>query len=179
MKPASSDTNRASASLGMSLFLFSLGMFFAAACVAFLWVRLRGESWQPGLARGQAAGLALASACLLGCDAAVLRARRSANGAARRRLSLALALGLLYGAVQTWNWIALAPALRGEQELEAFTFIVLTSLHAAHVVGGLGHLGFLRLRRGSPSTTELLLTARYWRFLSCVWLALVALLLAS
>lgn len=169
------------AALGLTLFLASLAMLFVAAAAAFLWTRLHGEAWRAGLAREQLVGLGAASVCLLAADAWVARARRATRAPKTLRGALfwALVAGLLYAAVQGWNWLVLAPLLRGERALEAFTFVVLTGLHAAHVLGGLAYLAFLIRRRAAPTPTELRLTARYWRFLTCVWAALLVVLLVS
>lgn len=165
------------ASLGMTLLLASLAMLFAAAAAAFLWARLRGDAWRTGLAREHLVALGAASACLVAVDALVARASRAARPAAS--LAMALAAGLIYIAVQARNWLVLAPKLQDERSLEAFTFVVLTGLHAAHVLGGLAYLAFLARRRAAPTPTELRLTACYWRFLTCIWAALVVLLLLS
>jgi cytochrome c oxidase subunit 3 len=65
--------------------------------------------------------------------------------------------------------------------LYAFTFFILTGLHAAHVVGGVGLLAVvlarsLRGRYGSGRYDGVTYAAMYWHFLDAIWLLLFAVL---
>ena len=168
------ETIASSAELGFALFLVSVAVLFAAALVGFFWVRFTDATWQRGLALEHALWLVAAGLCLFAADFCVTRARPRSQR--RGNLHVALGLGVLYASVQAWNWSVLAPAMRGDEALEVFTFVLLTGLHGAHVLGGMAHVAFLANREKPPSPLELRLAARYWRFLSFVWLLLLVVL---
>ncbi len=174
--------------LGMGIFLATLGMLFAAAIVGFLVVRLRAPSW-PAIAHRSSWGLAAATLVLLAASVTISGAKRAIRrglaGLCARRMGATLALGFLFLAVQGWNWRALLRQdVTAASGLAAFTFFMLTGLHAAHVIGGVALLlvVWLRARAGRydaahhPGVTY---SAMYWHFLDVVWLALLIVLLVA
>jgi len=176
-------------SLGMAIFLASLGMIFGATLAAYGIFRWReGESWTAAEPFRNLLTLALATAVLVTCDLLAAQARRrwSARPVARRCTLVALWLALVYLVVQVWNWIGLVgAALPGDGpkvSMEATLFLVLTFTHAVHVLGGVvaNAVVVVRSRDGSgPRRASLELLFRYWRFLTIVWFVLVAVLLAT
>jgi heme/copper-type cytochrome/quinol oxidase subunit 3 len=80
---------------------------------------------------------------------------------------------------QTAAWIRFYDAASFHTHLYAITFYMLTGLHAAHVLGGIGALAVVLVRawRGDygwawfPGVRHL---ATYWHFLGVVWLVLFA-----
>ena len=70
------------------------------------------------------------------------------------------------------------------KEVYSFTFVMLTSLHGLHVIGGFFPLGFslrsaLKGRYTPESHVGLRLTATYWHFLGVVWITLYAMLVLT
>ena len=85
--------------------------------------------------------------------------------------------------VQTWNWWGLIAAkmTATSKNLYAFTFFMLTGLHAAHVIGGVILLGVVTARAaqgryGSGRHNGVTYAAMYWHFLDAVWIVLFAVL---
>lgn len=172
--------------LGMRLLLLSLGMLFAASLAGYFWVRASAEAWPPAgmptLPEGLWASTMLIVLSSVSVQWALAGARRGAQGAMRLGLLLTTLLGLGFLASQTVNWFALvASDFTPQSNLYAFTFFLLTALHAAHVIGGLVPLAIVTTRawqgRYGPSAhagVEYVTT--YWHFLGAVWLVLFVVL---
>jgi heme/copper-type cytochrome/quinol oxidase subunit 3 len=97
-----------------------------------------------------------------------------------------LALGVAFLLVQTLNWwkMVAVDAVLATESLYAFTFYVLTGLHALHVVGGLIPLAITtwRSHRGAYSWADfqgVRQVGMYWHFLDAVWVVLFAVLLLA
>jgi len=174
------------ARLGMKLFLASLTFLFATTMVGYLILRFRAPAWPPpgwpGLpwALWISSGLVLAaSACLVTSNRAF---RRSDSSAGQRHLTLAGVLALLFLASQAFSWAQLLGEGAVPQiGLTAWTFYVLTLLHALHVIGGLIPLAVTisRARRGcydQENHEGVELVGLYFHFLAVVWLVLYAVL---
>ena len=102
-----------------------------------------------------------------------------------RQLAAALSAALGFLTCQAWSWTIFArtTTLYGGN-LYAFTFYMLTGLHALHVLGGLIGLvvTLVRARRGDDSRAHdpgVRSTALYWHFLGAVWVVMFATLLLS
>ena len=174
--------------LGMAWFLVSLGVLFAASIVAYAVVRGRADSWRaPG--ESLPPGLWIATVLLVATTVAAHRGLAAIRRGDRRRLARVLSVALLLAcgflAAQVWNWIELydSGALYGPN-LYGFTFLMLTGLHALHVVGGLVLLRFVihRARHGAYSWAHypgVRHCTVYWHFLDAVWLVLLAVLLVG
>lgn len=169
--------------LGMRWFLASLGMIFAASVVGLLWVRAAAEVWPPPGAPRLPAGLWLSTAIIVVSTVTMEWARRAQRRPEREGLATGLVttfgLGCAFLAAQTRGWFVLAAAdFTPRVNLYAFTFYLLTVLHALHVLGGLAPLAVLAKRalRPEPGWAALgvVYMAMYWHFLTAVWLVLFA-----
>ena len=171
----------------MVVFLAALAVLFLASIVGYLLVRLQAKDWPPPGMPRLPSGLWAATIAIVACSATVHRALKSVRlgqtTAAVRWLQATLVLGVVFLSVQAFNWwrlIALDIGLK-TKNLYAFTFYMLTGLHAAHVVGGLVLLGVVtwraaRGRYGSGHHPGVTYAAMYWHFLDAVWLVLFAVL---
>lgn len=172
--------------LGMILLLASLGMLFAASLAGYLVVRLESEAWPPAGMPPLPKVLWLSTGLLLLSSLTVHLARRASRDGRRGALQgwlLATALlALLFLAFQGLGWYRLAAAQAPPgANLWAFTFYMLTGLHALHVIGGLLPLGIvtglsLAGVSGPARAGGVASLALYWHFLDVVWLILFAVL---
>lgn len=172
--------------LGMRLLLLSLGMLFAATLAGYFWVRSSAEVWPPPGMPALPAGLWLSTALIAVSSAtvqwALAGARRGAQGSLRSGLLLTTLLGLGFLASQTVSWFTLvASSFTPRINLYAFTFFLLTALHAAHVIGGLAPLAAVTIRAwqgryGANAHAGVEYVATYWHFLGAVWLVLFVVL---
>jgi len=173
-------------SLGLTVFLISIGVLFAASLVAYAVVRLRADSWRPPGVAGLPAGLWVGTALLIACsvfvEKAVVAVRRGMEDRLVRYLWITLALAATFVLAQAWNWFEFhATGVLHRYSLYGFTFYMLTGLHVLHVLGGLVGLVFItaRARKGiySPANQEAVrFNATYWHFLGTVWLVLLGVL---
>ncbi|MCH8805303.1 MAG: heme-copper oxidase subunit III [Planctomycetes bacterium] len=172
--------------LGMTLFLISLGVLFAASLIGYAIIRVAADVWPPpGMPRLPRA-LWLSTVILLVSSGTVQWALHSARTGRQKRLRAAMLsttlLGFLFLACQTVIWFALVAAnMPMTLNLYAFLFYVLTGLHAAHVVAGLIPLVIVSInafrgRYSQRSHAGLRYCAMYWHFLDGVWLVLFAVL---
>jgi cytochrome c oxidase subunit 3 len=171
---------------GMWLLLVTLGVLFVAGILGYLVVRLGQDPLEPFVperAPPLPRSLLLSTFVLLassGTMHATVRAVRRGQPDAGTWAGWTLLLGAAFLSVQVWAWIGLWQAqLRIGDSLYAWTFYVLTGLHAAHVVGGLVPLMVVWRRtiagRYRPDHPEgVVYCAMYWHFLDAVWLALYA-----
>lgn len=181
---------------GLTIFLVSLGVLFAATLI--LQVALRFELGRRGVWPRDLAPLPLAligstgllALCSLGAHRAVRAARGGDARRIQRELLLVAASGTLFLVVQGVAWIAWFRAVAPRwEESEAFRFaltgfFVLTGVHAVHVVGGLAALAWtgVKARRGGYGPEDhwgVSACAWYWHFLDAVWIAVFALLLLT
>lgn len=172
--------------MGMTLFLASLSVLFAASIAGYLVVRLRAEAWPPPGMPRLPGGLVASTLVLVGCSVAVHRALAAVRGDEVRRMTRWLGATFVLGAsflvLQGINWWGLVSVrVTAGANLYAFTFFMLTGLHAAHVVGGLIQLAVVIARAmggryGSGWHPGVTYAAMYWHFLDGVWLVLFAVL---
>jgi cytochrome c oxidase subunit 3 len=99
-------------------------------------------------------------------------------------IALLFAFGFVIGQAINWTTMARAQAALPRATLFAFTFYLLTGLHAAHVVGGLVPLGIVihraREREYSSSRYEgVRFCVWYWHYLGLIWLVLLAVMFSS
>ena len=170
--------------LGMWIFLAALTVLFLASIVGYLVVRLKATDWPPPGMPRLPAGLWLATVVLIAGSATIhgaLRAiRRADQKLSTRFLAATAALAVTFLAVQSWNWWGLIRLhVSAASNLYAFTFFMLTGLHAAHVIGGIVLLAIvlarcLRGRYGSDNYAGVTYAAMYWHFLDAMWLLLFA-----
>lgn len=169
--------------LGMRLFLLSLSVLFAASIVGFLVVRARASVWPPEGAPPLPPGLWLSTGLILlsswSMAAAGRRLDQRDHGGAVRFLVGTLLLALAFLANQALNWLQLWPVLRlRPAALYVFSFLLLTVLHALHVLGGVASLGVVTVRAQRERLTleGFRYAGMYWHFLTGVWLVLFAVL---
>jgi cytochrome c oxidase subunit III len=175
--------------LGMTLFLAALSVLFAASITGYLVVRSRAAVWPPPGMPRLPSGLWISTLIILLSSATVETALRAARGgrqaSLRRAILMTLILGVAFLVSQTINWSGLISVrFTAQANLYAFTFYMLTGLHAAHVIGGLIPLGIVTRNayagRYSPDRSEGVLYVRmYWHFLAAVWLVMFVLLIVA
>jgi len=169
--------------LGMTVFLASWTMLFAALFAAYAVLRLRSPQWPPAdvpalpvlLPAANTVALVAASAAL---QSALRAARRGRIGAVLPALVAGLVLGFLFLAGQTALWTRLWNAgLRPEDGPFPSVFYGLTAFHALHVLAGLAGLGWVvaRAAKGAFGPTRhvgLRLWCGYWHFVGVIWILL-------
>lgn len=172
----------------MYIALASLGMLFLASLVAYFVTRAQSEVWRttelPHLPLGLAGSTAILLLQAASLHYAERRLAKNDFDGLRRALGWALGTALFFLIAQGFNWrsVALETMAAPVQSLYAFTFYMLTVLHALHVLGGLVPLGIVMTRAGrneySSSRSEgVKLLRQYWDFLLVVWLVLLGSLL--
>ena len=173
---------------GMKLFLASLTMIFGATFVAYgiIWWRNRGD-WQGAVDTGEVLGLVVASILLVAADIGAMRAfKKVPDRATARKLTRFTAIAAtIYLIVQSISWVPLLaqsdPDGDGTLRMEGFLFLMLTFAHAAHVLGGIVANIIVDVRSaadGGPGRGALQMLYQYWRFLTAMWIFVLALLLA-
>ncbi|MDZ4831989.1 MAG: cytochrome c oxidase subunit 3 [Phycisphaerae bacterium] len=183
---ADETARRQAGRFGMLLFILTLAIIFASTILAFVVVRLgptNAGRWPPPDAPPLPLALLASTLVLFLSDATIHVARVAAARGERSTgpwmlVTFVLALGFL--ATQYWAWSQAARAhMVLTEDLYAWTFYVLTALHAAHVIGGIVPMAIVtgRAFRGAygPGRDDGVATcALYWHFLDIVWLALYA-----
>jgi cytochrome c oxidase subunit 3 len=165
------------------LLFISLGVLFTGSIVAYIVTRTHSPYWRtpgmPGLPAGLFASTGLLAGVSISMHWALASVRKNRLDALVRALwlTLAFAAAFLLGQVLNWHAMHTADLAPGPKTLYAFTFYLLTGLHAVHVLGGFVPLGIVighaRRRQYSSSRYEgIKLCAQYWDFLGCVWIAL-------
>lgn len=172
--------------MGLVFLLASLGMLFASMLVGYFTVRTMAGEWPPPgtpqLPSSLWAGTALLVLGSFTVQAGLSAVRSGKPARLATWLRVTLALGILFLAVQAWNWTALIRVHGGPTDgMYGFLFFVLTMLHAVHVIGGLLPLGVAVSRTGSgrysrSSHHGIRSLAIYWHFLGVTWLVLFAVL---
>jgi cytochrome c oxidase subunit 3 len=167
-----------------------IGVLFAASLVAYAVTRMQVPLWRPQNSPGLPFGLFGSSAMLVGLSAsaqlALVNIRANRQDAFQRCLWIGLMFAIAFVLGQAINWanMAHAQAALPRATLFAFTFYLLTGLHAAHVVGGLVPLGIVihraRQREYSSSRYEgVRFCVWYWHYLGAIWVVLLAVMFSS
>lgn len=173
--------------MGMWWFIVAVVMIFGACILGYLVVRLDrppGQMWRPEGAPGLPHALLISTGVLLTSSWTVQLAVRAARQGQRALLHAALGWTLtlagLFLATQTVAWVELwRQHATIESSLYAWTFYVLTGVHALHVLGGIPPLWvvFRRSAQGRYTPMEhagVVYCAMYWHTLDAIWLALYA-----
>jgi heme/copper-type cytochrome/quinol oxidase subunit 3 len=163
--------------------LASLSVLFVASLIGYFVTRYQNESWRgvalPALPRG----LWFSTLVLVALSVALHRGERrlaqNDRPGLKTWLSVSLVASLLFLALQFANWreVAEATMSTGAQTLYAFSFYMLTVLHALHVIAGLVPLLVIHTRSANYSSSHsepVRLTRQYWDFLLVVWFVLFA-----
>ena len=170
------------ARMGMGIFLVGVAMLFGASILGYLVVRLDPERHEPWRAIADPElphSLILSTLVIVALSAALHASRAAAARDDARacgrwaRAAALLAGGFLVCQAYAW-WIMVREDLRLQDGLYAWTFYVLTALHAAHVLGGLPSLGVVAVRAGAgryrgADRTGLDLCTMYWDALGVIW----------
>ena len=174
---------------GVKLFLASLSFLFAASILLYLILMLPAERPEVALLPVVGVGLGVATLVMLASSVTFARALSAIRADDRKRfarlMGWTLGLGLAFMVAQSVNWAQLVAAglpVDAENRHSGF-FVVLTVLHALHVVGGLVPLGIVtrRAARGDYTARHhegARNVALYWHFLDVVWLLMLAAILA-
>jgi cytochrome c oxidase subunit III len=163
----------------------SLSVLFGASLVGYLITRAQNDVWRTASMPGLPRGLLLSTVLIAGLSASMQRAvnsvRRNRPDALLQSLRVALVFGLAFVFAQGLNWRSMHIELLTTEArtLYAFTFFMLTGLHALHVVAGFLPLGIVlnkaaRREYSSSSHEGVVLCAQYWHYLGVVWLVLVS-----
>jgi len=166
--------------LAMLFFLSAETMFFAGLISAFFVLRLSAAVWPPPLQpRLPVLVTGLNTLVLLASSVAMiaaLRAVRRADGRALvERLAATAALGVLFLAVQGYEWAQLIHyGLTARSGAYGATFYTLIGFHAAHVLGALVWLGVTlglaaRGRFVDGQVSGLRACATYWHYVVALW----------
>jgi cytochrome c oxidase subunit 3 len=170
--------------IGLLGVLVTVAMLFSAFTAALL-VRRTGADWAPI----SWPPLVWANTGVLFASSwALERSRAAARGSARRAigdwLAVAALLGMLFlvGQLLLWRALAARGVFLASGPHAAFVYL-LSAVHGAHVLGGIGALAWTygRARAGAYGETDyegLTHTAIYWHFVGVVWLWLFVLLSA-
>ena len=165
----------------------TLTMLFGASVVGYLITRHQNVIWKtasmPGLPLGLIASSILIASLSVAMHSSLRAVRQNRFDTLQRALTVALLLGVAFviGQIQNWRSMYAAAIATDAKTLYAFTFYMLTGLHAVHVVGGfvplLIVLGKARRREYSSSNHEgVKLCAQYWDYLGVIWSILIGVL---
>lgn len=184
---ASGPSSVSAKQLAMIVLFGTLSMLFGASVVGYLITRSQNDVWRtasmPGLPLGLVASSILLAALSVSMHVALRAVRQNRFETLQRALSVALLLGLAFVVGQAENWRSMyaAAIATDARTLYAFTFYMLTGLHAVHVIGGfvplLVVLGKARRREYSSSNHEgVKLCLQYWDYLGVIWTILLGVL---
>jgi cytochrome c oxidase subunit 3 len=176
--------NISTGQLGMIIFLVSLGVLFAGTMAAYLLVRYQNATWRTAEQPNLPLGLVGSTAIILGASVALQVAtsaiRRNRVQTLQRALVAAFVLGVAFMIAQGVNWVAMSAKNLppNAKSLYAFTFYMLTGVHALHVIGGFVPLTLCirNAHRGAYSSLRwngVKFCAQYWHFLDAVWIIML------
>jgi len=175
--------------MGMWLFVLVVALLFAAAMLGYAVVRVsppEGREWRPEGTPGLPWTLLASTLSLLASSVALHRSLRAVRQGRMesciRSASAAYWLGVSFVLLQGIAWWTMWQQVRIQDNLYAWTFYVLTGLHAAHVLGGLPPMLITTWRAsraayGPDDHSGITYCAMYWHFLDVVWIVLYATLL--
>lgn len=167
------------------VFLGSVTSLFLATLAAVVITRIFSERWPSDRIAELRGGLLISTACLALCSLSWWSATRALahNRESRLRQSLYAAAGfaVLFLVAQTQNALHAWSLLHATEDLYAFTFSLITGVHALHILGGLVPLAIVIHRASqreysSSRSQGVRLCAQYWHFLGAIWLVILAVL---
>ncbi|MEZ5979575.1 MAG: cytochrome c oxidase subunit 3 [Planctomycetota bacterium] len=175
--------------LGMKIFIASLSFIFAATILLYVLIVANDETPDVHVLPVVSIGMAVSTIVILASSFTLRRATRAIRHDDREGLFTwlrrTLGLGYAFGVSQTVNWVVMV--LSGisfdPSERHSGMFVVVTVVHALHVVGGVVRLvqitGRARRKEFSASEHEPVTNlALYWHFLDVVWVLLVIAIVA-
>ena len=168
----------------------TIGVLFGATLVAYVVTRSTVKIWRPANSPGLPIGLIGSTVLLIGVSSAMHRAFMSIaankHEALKRALWLALAFAFAFLVGQGLNWSSMirAQSALPQPTLFAFTFYLLTGLHALHVMGGFVPLGIVIFRAGNREYSSsrmdgVRFCVWYWHYLGAIWLVLLAVMFVA
>lgn len=189
----------------MTLFLIALGTFFIVSMIGYVIVLSRMKSGEslagfaqdpmpefPGLPA--LPPLLFLSTLLMIAGSALLHFGKLAiRAGSARGLQILAVLGMIFGfgflALQTICWVQWYDDAEAVFEIDAYRFagwgfIVLSGIHAAHVIGGIMPLIVVVIRSFFGAYTAeshggMTNVVVYWHFLDVVWIVMFLILLVS
>jgi len=165
------------ARLATMFFIAAEIMFFAGLISAYLVLRVGAAQWPPpAQPRLPILVTGLNTLVLLGSSLAMLRTQRDrAPARVVRGLSVVGALGIVFLAVQGYEWVQLIGyGLTMTSGAYGSTFYTLIGVHGLHVLGALVWLAIVRVGVGhgrflEPPAAGLRACAMYWHFVVALW----------
>ena len=173
------DTGVSSGTMGFWLFIASEVMLFGALFSSYALLRVAALDWPAGDTLLNTQLGATNTMVLMLLTAAVWRAGRAPLGAARGKLLMATALGVLFLVIKGLEYRSemvhgLVPATSTFMAM----YYTLTGIHAAHVLGGLlANVWVMASARSVGETMtagRLKVLGRYWVFVDLMWLIIFA-----
>lgn len=171
---------------GVLILFASLGMLFGASMLGYVLTRTANAVWRTAHMPPLPYGLLGSTALLIGVSSSAQYALAAARHNQFERLNRALGLTAIFAGAflvgQGFNWVYMLRGLGADaRSLYAYTFYLLTGLHALHVLGGFAPLGIVLVRARRKEYTSsrhegVKLCVQYWHFLGVVWLVLLGLL---
>ncbi len=180
--------------LGVQIFCAGLAFLFFASLIGYLWIRFQTDPWPPEGVKPLPWGMVVSTAVLAGCSAgiqwALVRIRKGDQKGLRGGLAFAFTLAFGFLIAQSINWYLWLPADILDRRTATYVpernpytvfFVVLTGLHALHILGGLIPLGVVMRNAFKGKYTWAFYpgvkqSAIYWHFLGVIWLILYAVL---
>ncbi|MCE9619346.1 MAG: cytochrome c oxidase subunit 3 [Planctomycetes bacterium] len=171
--------------LGMWVFLVVIAMMFFGAIIGYLVIRMSPDLAEPFIPEG-AEGLPniliFSTIALMASGftmhRATQRVRQGQPGQAHRAMSWTLLLAVAFLVLQSAAWISLYQHnVRPGENLYAWSFYVLTGLHAVHVMAGFVPLirVWRKTAHGHYSKAHpegIVYCEMYWHLLGGIWLVL-------
>jgi cytochrome c oxidase subunit 3 len=167
---------------GIALGIVSILMFFMALASAFLVRRGTSSDWIPV---HLPAVLWLNTLALIASSFTLERARRSLSGlnvsGFRKLWTVTTGLGALFliGQLVAWRQLVAQGVFMASNPASSF-FYIFTAAHGLHLLGGVGALLYVLVRKfdntriALPTAAEI--ASYYWHFMDGLWVFLLALL---
>ncbi len=175
---------------GLQIFLASLTFIFGATLLLYVILMRTQEAPVIGVLEFVRGGVILSTILLIASSWTLRTATRAITKHDNRPelakwLVATLYLGYAFVASQSWVWFRLwrAGVAMDATNRHAALFVVLTVLHALHVVGGIVRLHQVTARAklgqySRASSEPVTNAALYWHYLDVVWLVMLAAILA-
>ncbi|PYU79867.1 MAG: cytochrome oxidase subunit III [Acidobacteria bacterium] len=167
---------------GIALGIVSILMFFMALASAFLVRRGTSGDWIPV---HLPAVLWLNTLALIASSFTLERARRSLSrlnlSGFRKLWTITTALGALFliGQLVAWRQLVAQGVFMASNPASSF-FYIFTAAHGLHLLGGVGALLYVLVRKFDKASIALPTAAEiasyYWHFMDGLWIFLLALL---
>ncbi|MCL6624881.1 MAG: cytochrome c oxidase subunit 3 [Fimbriimonadales bacterium] len=175
------------ARFGMALVVLAFGVMFAALAILYIARRVKDAPnywFQPPVILWASTATILLSSVT--CQVGAFALNQNDRQGLSRWLGITFLLGWLFVVFQIIAWTQMAPQFAqarkpGQPNPFVDLFYVMTVIHAVHVAGGLGWLGYVwqGARKGLYSASKRVpvdLSIAYWHLMDGVWLVFFCLL---